>query len=384
MYRSFLLICLFFSFDNLMSQVHLITPTEYSDDYGIHNSNSYAYNKELLDRMYCLRNDIFVEKLKWDIKSVNGREKDQYDENSAFYLVYVDGGGEVRGCMRLIEMVNECMFDGPFNFALQISDSISNESPKSSLSFNTSFVHSTEISSSHLNESSNLTLPWPDVSVDDTANVYENNKKIEVSRPQEAFIYDVVVVSAFSPFNTSRALWKHVCKLKHPKKTSEVILLPNENQEKHVDSQNRPNCMSRNFIDVKRPGWWEMSRLCVDRAYAMSISPYSYVYEKREADTVLSEMFARFLDFYVEHKIEEVLFIAFPRTNDKINARWPTKLINLASINDEIIGVYSMALTQAPREMIFDQKMSKDMSESLSRGVIAKSLRAHLESKDQI
>ena len=384
MYRFLLLILWFFSFDNLMSHVHLITPADYSDDNRIRNPNIYAYSKELLDQMYCLRNDIFVEKLKWNIKSVNGREKDQYDEKNAFYLVYVDGGGEVRGCMHLIEMVNECMFDGPFSFALQISDSISNESPKSSLSFNTSFVHSTEISSSHLHESSKLTLPWPDVSVDDTVNVYENNKKIDVSPPQEAFIYHVVVVCKFSPFNASRALWRHVCKPKHHKKTSEVILLPNGTQTKHIDFQNRQNCMSWNFIDVKRPDWWEMSRLCVDRNYITDIISHSYVYEKSEADTVLSKMFARFLDFYAGHKIEEVLFIAFPKTNEKIKARWPTKLINLASINGETIGVYSMALSHAPREMVFDQEMSKDMPESLSRIVIDKSLRAHLELKDQI
>lgn len=47
-----------------------------------------------------------------------GMEKDEYDEKDAYYIVYKDKQGIIRGCQRLIEMTNPCMFDGPFKFLL--------------------------------------------------------------------------------------------------------------------------------------------------------------------------------------------------------------------------------------------------------------------------
>lgn len=78
--------------------------------------SNYACHRQDLDNMYRLRDKVFSQKLNWDVKSENGMEKDEYDEKDAYYIVYKDKQGVIRGCQRMIEMTNRCMFDGPFKF----------------------------------------------------------------------------------------------------------------------------------------------------------------------------------------------------------------------------------------------------------------------------
>ena len=80
--------------------------------------DNYHLHKEDLDNMYRLRHKVFFEKMNWQVSSENGMEKDAYDENNMYYLIYKDTKGIIRGCVRFIEMTNNCMFDGPFKFAL--------------------------------------------------------------------------------------------------------------------------------------------------------------------------------------------------------------------------------------------------------------------------
>ncbi len=75
--------------------------------------SNYACHREDLDNMYRLRDKVFLKE-----RSQEGIEKDEYDEKDAYYIVYKDKQGIIRGCQRLIEMTNHCMFDGPFRFAL--------------------------------------------------------------------------------------------------------------------------------------------------------------------------------------------------------------------------------------------------------------------------
>jgi acyl homoserine lactone synthase len=86
--------------------LHLITP------------NNYELYREDLDNMYRFRHKIFFEKLAWDVQSQDGMEKDIYDETQMYYLIYKDEDGIIRGCVRFIEMTNDCMLDGPFSGAL--------------------------------------------------------------------------------------------------------------------------------------------------------------------------------------------------------------------------------------------------------------------------
>lgn len=83
--------------------LHLIKPEDY-DHY-----------RDDLDEMYRLRYRVFSKELKWDVKIDDGMERDALDEKNAYYIIAKDKNGRVRGCQRLIEMTNPCMFDGPFN-----------------------------------------------------------------------------------------------------------------------------------------------------------------------------------------------------------------------------------------------------------------------------
>lgn len=65
-----------------------------------HNLNRYA---QLIDQMFRLRARIFGELLKWDVRVVNGRERDKYDEQSPVYIIYTDEAGcEIKGSLRLL------------------------------------------------------------------------------------------------------------------------------------------------------------------------------------------------------------------------------------------------------------------------------------------
>jgi acyl homoserine lactone synthase len=80
--------------------------------------DNYHLHKKDLEDMYQLRHKVFFETLKWDVNGHNGMERDRYDENNMYYLIYKDQDGIVRGCVRFIEMTHDCMFDGPFKFTL--------------------------------------------------------------------------------------------------------------------------------------------------------------------------------------------------------------------------------------------------------------------------
>ena len=83
--------------------LYLITPS----NYDLHRHD--------LDEMYKLRYRVFCKELKWAVKTYDGMEKDEFDEKNAYYIIAKDEKGIVRGCQRLIEMTNPCMFDGPFS-----------------------------------------------------------------------------------------------------------------------------------------------------------------------------------------------------------------------------------------------------------------------------
>jgi len=86
--------------------IYLITPQNYSS------------HSQDLEEMYKLRYDYFYKHLKWQVNVENEREKDKYDEKDAYYLIYKDSHGIIKGCARLIEMSKEVMFDSSFDFLL--------------------------------------------------------------------------------------------------------------------------------------------------------------------------------------------------------------------------------------------------------------------------
>jgi N-acyl-L-homoserine lactone synthetase len=76
---------------------------------------NYDLHRLDLDKMYRLRHRVFSKELGWNVKTHDGMEKDEFDEKNAYYIIAKDEKGTVRGCQRLIEMTNPCMFDGPFS-----------------------------------------------------------------------------------------------------------------------------------------------------------------------------------------------------------------------------------------------------------------------------
>jgi N-acyl-L-homoserine lactone synthetase len=82
---------------------------------GPHNYESHVQD---INETYKLRYDYFYKNLKWNVKTHDGLEKDEYDTSNAYYFIYKDQEGSLKGCLRLIEMTKECMFDDPFNFLL--------------------------------------------------------------------------------------------------------------------------------------------------------------------------------------------------------------------------------------------------------------------------
>jgi acyl homoserine lactone synthase len=65
-----------------------------------HNAHRHA---ELMDEMFRLRARIFRDRLGWDVKVVDGRERDRYDDTGPVYIIYADEEGrKVKGCLRLL------------------------------------------------------------------------------------------------------------------------------------------------------------------------------------------------------------------------------------------------------------------------------------------
>ncbi|MDL2406160.1 acyl-homoserine-lactone synthase TraI [Rhizobium calliandrae] len=75
---------------------------------AIRNPNSPAEH-HILDQMHCLRARIFQGRLGWDVRSVDGREFDQFDLMSPTYIITLGVGDAVIGCARLLPAVGATM-----------------------------------------------------------------------------------------------------------------------------------------------------------------------------------------------------------------------------------------------------------------------------------
>ncbi|GAA3227960.1 acyl-homoserine-lactone synthase [Nonomuraea helvata] len=74
----------------------------------------------LLDGMFRLRHRVFYERLRWDVASVRGRERDVFDDCDPVYVIsHVAGRQEVTGCCRLLPTVGPYMLRDVFPEALR-------------------------------------------------------------------------------------------------------------------------------------------------------------------------------------------------------------------------------------------------------------------------
>lgn len=64
--------------------------------------NEHKYSR-LMDEMFRLRARIFHDRLKWDVRVVDGKERDKYDDQAPVYIIYTDRQQrEVKGSLRLL------------------------------------------------------------------------------------------------------------------------------------------------------------------------------------------------------------------------------------------------------------------------------------------
>jgi acyl homoserine lactone synthase len=56
-----------------------------------------------MDEMFRLRARVFRDRLGWDVRVADGKERDKYDDEAPVYLIYADGEArKVKGCLRLL------------------------------------------------------------------------------------------------------------------------------------------------------------------------------------------------------------------------------------------------------------------------------------------
>ena len=75
----------------------------------IFQPNINHYNPQLLDSMFELRNQVFKERLGWDVDSYNGREIDYFDDLNPAYLTHCSNNNKVEGCCRILPTLGPYM-----------------------------------------------------------------------------------------------------------------------------------------------------------------------------------------------------------------------------------------------------------------------------------
>ena len=65
-----------------------------------YNAHEYPH---LMDQMFQMRARVFHDRLRWNVRVVDGRERDKYDDESPVYVIYTDDRKrEVKGSLRLL------------------------------------------------------------------------------------------------------------------------------------------------------------------------------------------------------------------------------------------------------------------------------------------
>lgn len=74
---------------------------------------------ELINEMYRLRHDVFIERLGWAIESTNGSEIDRFDELNPYYVRLSGQNGQLDGCWRALPTTGSYMLRDVFPQLLQ-------------------------------------------------------------------------------------------------------------------------------------------------------------------------------------------------------------------------------------------------------------------------
>lgn len=77
--------------------------------------HDYARHQQALREMRRLRHRVFKERLQWDVQSVDGEERDEYDALDPTYLLAVDEADAVVGSWRLLPTTGPYMLKDTFS-----------------------------------------------------------------------------------------------------------------------------------------------------------------------------------------------------------------------------------------------------------------------------
>lgn len=75
--------------------------------------------KEIVNEIFRLRYETFVDRLEWDISANDGLERDQFDEMAPFHIAVKNSNGGVDGCWRALPTTGDYMLRSVFPELLQ-------------------------------------------------------------------------------------------------------------------------------------------------------------------------------------------------------------------------------------------------------------------------
>ena len=82
---------------------------------NLYNNQLSSIDNSKIIAMHQLREKAFYKRLKWQVDSCNGMEKDKFDNIYSSYLLVKSQSNEVIGCARLIPTVQDYMFKNIFS-----------------------------------------------------------------------------------------------------------------------------------------------------------------------------------------------------------------------------------------------------------------------------
>jgi N-acyl-L-homoserine lactone synthetase len=78
------------------------------------DSLNISEHTRIIKEMHRLRARVFAGRLGWDVKVVNGEERDRFDQLDPAHVVSIDDDGDVVGCMRLLQTTGPHMLADVF------------------------------------------------------------------------------------------------------------------------------------------------------------------------------------------------------------------------------------------------------------------------------
>ena len=77
-------------------------------------ANNFSFYPDFIKSMFKLRDRVFRGRLGWDVTSVDGKEKDEYDDMNPVYMLSCNEKKQVEGCWRILPTTGPYMLRDVF------------------------------------------------------------------------------------------------------------------------------------------------------------------------------------------------------------------------------------------------------------------------------